>query len=268
MTENSMTPNATDVPRTLNPRDPYVVWDECAQEYYRSFPPAVGRLTFGPLVPSDDELRLIGSVEGRTVLDLGCGAGANAVYMAKRGAHVIATDFSKTRTEIARRLAQKEEVRIELRTAEPQELVFVPAGRIDMCLCVGTLNYVADWGRVFRAVERVLAPGGSFVLAVEHPIWAIVSSSSGAINESYANPMTVSRELVPGNPRTLVQMHNFTVSGILSMLSREGLQPTSLLEPPIAAPPTDPHYRTYPPELAKKIPPVLIVKAERGGRSA
>lgn len=268
MTEDSTAPNATGVPRTPNPRDPSEVWDECAQDYYRSFPPAFDRLTYGPLVPSEDELKLVGSLEGRTILDLGCGAGANAVYMAKRGAHVIATDFSKTRTEIARRLAQKEEVRIELRTAEPQELVFVPAGRIDICLCVGTLNYVADWGRVFRAVERVLAPGGTFVLAVEHPMWAVFSPTSGAIHGAYGDPMTVTRELVPGNPRTLVELHNFTVSGILSMLSREGFQPTSVLEPPVAAPPTDPHYRTYPPELAKKIPPVLIVKAERGGRSA
>ncbi|HKE75599.1 MAG TPA: methyltransferase domain-containing protein, partial [Acidimicrobiales bacterium] len=47
---------------------------------------------YGPGLPPESELRLLGHVDGRRVLDLGCGAGSGAVALAKAGARVIAVD--------------------------------------------------------------------------------------------------------------------------------------------------------------------------------
>jgi 2-polyprenyl-3-methyl-5-hydroxy-6-metoxy-1,4-benzoquinol methylase len=39
-------------------------------------------------------LRQMGDIQGKRLLDLGCGAGENSVYFAKKGAHCVATDYS------------------------------------------------------------------------------------------------------------------------------------------------------------------------------
>ena len=49
--------------------------------------------------PTDRELRLVGSVAGKRVLDLGCGTGQAAITFAKEGAVVIAVDGSRAQLE-------------------------------------------------------------------------------------------------------------------------------------------------------------------------
>lgn len=48
----------------------------------------------------------VGDVSGRTVLDLGCGSGQNTLYLARRGANVVATDISAELIQVAVRRLQ------------------------------------------------------------------------------------------------------------------------------------------------------------------
>ena len=43
---------------------------------------------YGPDIPTEADLRLLGNLENKRVLELGCGGGPNAVAMAKQGARV------------------------------------------------------------------------------------------------------------------------------------------------------------------------------------
>jgi cyclopropane fatty-acyl-phospholipid synthase-like methyltransferase len=56
--------------------------------------------------PTDRELRLIGAVAGKRVLDLGCGTGRAAITFAQQGAVVIAVDGSRSKLERARERAR------------------------------------------------------------------------------------------------------------------------------------------------------------------
>lgn len=69
----------------------------------------------------------------RTVLELGCGDGVNAIFMATRGCEVTAVDVSNTALEMARAKASSAGVRVEFvegdvfelpRPPEPYDLVF------------------------------------------------------------------------------------------------------------------------------------------------
>ena len=51
-------------------------------------------VVYGTELPTEAELKLLGPVEGRRVLDLGCGAGRNATVLAQQGAKVLAVDPS------------------------------------------------------------------------------------------------------------------------------------------------------------------------------
>ena len=63
-----------------------------------------------PTCPTEADLRICGDLKGRRVLDIGCGAGENAVAMARQGAHVIAIDVSSAQLALGRRLADASEV--------------------------------------------------------------------------------------------------------------------------------------------------------------
>ncbi len=55
---------------------------------------------------------------GRPVLEIGCGTGTNAIWMAEQGCKVVATDISATAIEIAKGKAREAAVEIEFSVAD------------------------------------------------------------------------------------------------------------------------------------------------------
>jgi SAM-dependent methyltransferase len=122
----------------------------------------------GPGIGPDLDRRLIGDVDGRRVLVLGCGAGHDAVGLARRGARVIATDDDVAQLTAARALAQRHDVVAEFHQCHPAELAFIRADQIDLAVSVTALSFVADLDRVLRQVHRVVRHGGHFLISVPH----------------------------------------------------------------------------------------------------
>jgi 2-polyprenyl-3-methyl-5-hydroxy-6-metoxy-1,4-benzoquinol methylase len=51
-------------------------------------------------------LRLLGDLQGKRVLDIGCGEGGNSALFAKLGAHVVGVDISPRAIELAKERAR------------------------------------------------------------------------------------------------------------------------------------------------------------------
>ena len=71
--------------------------------------------------------RLLGTLTGRRILDLGCAGGAAAVEFARGGATVLAVDDTAERVEATRALAERNEVRFEVHHSDLAELAFLRA---------------------------------------------------------------------------------------------------------------------------------------------
>ena len=103
---------------------------------------------------------------GTRALDLACGRGRNALFLAERGLTVTAVDVSEVALEHCRRAAQDRGVEIEtVRT----DLTKWDLGENRWGLIVDT--YFLD-RRLLHRAPRALRPGGLFVLehfTVEHP---------------------------------------------------------------------------------------------------
>jgi len=137
--------------------------------------PATGEFVrYGPDLDDEALARLIGSVAGKRILDLGCGFGANSIALARAGAHVVAVDQSASRLAIARSNADEAEVRIEFHHADPADLAFVRAERMDACIAVYSVAGVDDVARLFRQVHRVLRADKPFVVSLPHPMSLMV----------------------------------------------------------------------------------------------
>lgn len=105
---------------------------------------------------------LLGNVQGKTVLDLGCGSGENLIPLRKRGANVIGVDISPELIELARQRLSNYglDATLEVRSAYETAL---RDQSIDVVFCVALLHHL-DLPLVCAEIRRILRPGGLFLL--------------------------------------------------------------------------------------------------------
>jgi ubiquinone biosynthesis O-methyltransferase len=108
-------------------------------------------------------LDLLGAVDNRTVLDIGCGDGTLALELARRGAHVTGIDASEEMIAAARANAREAGSDIRFEVATAADLPFPPA-TFDVVTAVTILCFVDDAAPTFAEIARVLRGGGRLVI--------------------------------------------------------------------------------------------------------
>jgi len=101
----------------------------------------------------------LGPVAGKSLLDLGCGAGENSVYFAQQGAHCVAADYSPGMVEVALKLAAANQIPIEGRVINAMAIDF-PDATFDIVYVANLLHHLPDPKQAIREMHRVLKPGG------------------------------------------------------------------------------------------------------------
>jgi SAM-dependent methyltransferase len=172
------------------------------------------------------ELRLVGDVRAKRVLDLGTRSGAAAVTFARQGAIVIALDATPDHLASARERADQAEVKVEWRVGDLADLAFLRAESIDAAYCGGAVAEVDDPARLFRQVQRVLKPNAPFVFSFEHP-WSLCLDDDTTVARSYfePGPIDVVRDDEP------LRIHVRDLGGIFTELGRAGFRVDTILEP-------------------------------------
>jgi ubiquinone biosynthesis O-methyltransferase len=108
-------------------------------------------------------LELVGDVQDRKVLDIGCGDGEFAHALAKRGAAVTGIDASRAMIEAARARARQHNLDITFDVAKAEQLPY-SAGQFDVVTAITILCFLEDARPVFGDIARVLQPGGLCVI--------------------------------------------------------------------------------------------------------
>ena len=107
----------------------------------------------------DEHLRR--PLEGRTALDVGCGAGLLAEPLARMGAKVTGIDAAPELVEVARDHAAGQGPEIDYRAAAVESL----DGEYDLVTCLEVIEHVAEPQSFVTALARRLAPGGLLILS-------------------------------------------------------------------------------------------------------
>jgi 2-polyprenyl-3-methyl-5-hydroxy-6-metoxy-1,4-benzoquinol methylase len=108
------------------------------------------------------------AVAGRTkrgrALDLGCGEGVYAVYLAQQGFSVVAVDFVPAALAAARTRAEQAGVEVEF--LEGDVVDYEPPSAFDVVLDSGCLHHLPKGraGAYRTRLDEWLAPGGDYVL--------------------------------------------------------------------------------------------------------
>jgi 2-polyprenyl-3-methyl-5-hydroxy-6-metoxy-1,4-benzoquinol methylase len=116
-------------------------------------------------------LRAIGPLRGLDVLDLGCGQGRFTRELARRGARVVAVDWSRGMIAAARRHERIRPLGIRYLRADARTVRrrWKPAS---FDLVVGCMSFMdmPDLPRVLRAARTLVRPDGRLVFSVSHPM--------------------------------------------------------------------------------------------------
>ena len=119
------------------------------------------------VTPDADDF-LVAAAEGLTpgrALDIGCGAGGNAVWLAEQGWQVTATDFADAAIEKGKRLATKRGVQVEFVVAEAT--TFQPERQYDLITSFYVQLPPDQRAKMLSIAAGALTPGGT-LLFVSH----------------------------------------------------------------------------------------------------
>lgn len=119
----------------------------------------------GRLYPKEYCFRLLGDVRGKSILDVGCGEGEDAVILASLGAQVTGLDVSAGAIDLARRRAALNGVSGRARfVCAPLQAGNLPERSFDVLWIDNLLHHVLDdLEDTLEALLRAARPGALFV---------------------------------------------------------------------------------------------------------
>jgi len=122
-------------------------------------------------------LALLPPVEGKHVLDAGCGPGVYSQWLVEHGATVTGLDASPTMVALAKeRLGAAAEIR--LWNLDEHPLPFADR-HFDLVLSALSIHYLSDLEGTFREFARILRPAGKVVVSTHHPFVDYNNHSTG-----------------------------------------------------------------------------------------
>jgi 2-polyprenyl-6-hydroxyphenyl methylase/3-demethylubiquinone-9 3-methyltransferase len=100
-------------------------------------------------------------LEGKSALDVGCGAGLLTEPLSRMGAKVTGVDASPELIAAAREHAAAQGLEIDYRAADVMDV----EGQFDLVTSLEVIEHVADPAAFVKALARRLAPGGLMILS-------------------------------------------------------------------------------------------------------
>jgi SAM-dependent methyltransferase len=151
------------------------LYDKTANNWERKAPNSLSDFTGRPPV-----FELCGNVKDLDVLDLGCGEGYCTRHLANlKPATIHGVDISEEMITLAKRQEETLKQNITYSKGNATELDFANESK-DLVLAMFLFNYLDTNQTIqtFKEIYRVLKPGGHFVFAVPHPLFAFVKKEN------------------------------------------------------------------------------------------
>ena len=172
--ENAIDEGALRAHERLNRAD----WDAYSDEYQARHAAQLAEhdgYAWGTGQIPETELQILGEIQGKDVLEFGCGAAQWSIALAKRGARPVGIDLSERQLEHARRLMADAGLEFPLIHASAEN-VPLPDASFDVVFCDHGAMTFADPYRTVPEAARLLRPGGLFAFShgstIETLAWA------------------------------------------------------------------------------------------------
>lgn len=206
---------------------------------------------------------LLPDLQGRRVLDLGCGFGWFCRWAREQGAsRVLGIDVSERM--LARARSATQDPTVAYTRADMEQLV-LPPDSFDLVYSSLALHYVENLSGLMSAVHRSLVAGGRLVFSVEHPIFTAPANPDWTRDAAGVKTWPVDHYLDEG-PRSkdwlvkgVIKQHR-TLATYINMLVRLGFAISYIEE----WRPSEEQIVSHPEWVDERLrPPFLLVAARR-----
>ena len=194
------------------------------------------------------ERQELGDVRGRSLLELQCNIGTNAISLARMGATVTGVDISEEAVEIGRELAAEVDADATFVRANIYDLPAVLDGEFDMVFTgYGTLSFLPDIPGWARVAAHFLKVGGTVTIVEIHPILNLFNEVDGELRvaRSLFGSRLVEHEMTASYadrladevpvPKHTLHGWRWTIDEVVNALIGAGLTIERLREVPIDA---------------------------------
>lgn len=100
-------------------------------------------------------------LNGKKVVDIGCGGGILSESMDKKGAHVTGLDMSQQAIQVAKLHQHESGTHVDYFVSTAEDFAAKHPGKFDIVTCLEMLEHVPDPSSIVRACAALVKPGGS-----------------------------------------------------------------------------------------------------------
>lgn len=162
--------------------------------------------------------RMAGGLEGKRVVDVGCGGGILTEAMAERGAQALGIDLGDKALGVARLHQLESRAVVEYRLVSAEVLAVEAAGSFDVVTCMELLEHVPEPGLIMRACATLAKPGG-----------VVIVSTINRNAKAYALAVVAAEYVLGLLPKGTHDYSKFlTPAEVASFARREGLAPVGI----------------------------------------
>lgn len=118
-----------------------------------------------PLRLSWIQERVGDSLQGKKIIDVGCGGGILAESMAVLGADVTGIDLAQKSLTVARLHSLESGVKVNYKLIAAEEMAALEPEQYDVVTCMEMLEHVPDPSSIIRACSQLVKPGGHVIFS-------------------------------------------------------------------------------------------------------
>lgn len=146
-------------------------WNSYSDEYQARALEALERApdSWGVWRIPESDLRILGDVAGKHILEFGCGAAQWSIALAKQGARPVGIDLSQRQLHYAEQLQARHGVSFPLIECSATN-VPLPDASFDIVFCDHGAMTFADPYETVPEAARLLKPGGLFAFSMSSPL--------------------------------------------------------------------------------------------------
>jgi ubiquinone/menaquinone biosynthesis C-methylase UbiE len=207
-----------------------VEYDEIAK-HYQERRIASNRFDYNRDIEVPAMIKLIGKVNRKKILDLGCAFGDHAKILSKKGfKELVGMDLSVALIEFA----NHQKIRnAKFMVGDFSKALPFKSNYFDIVYSSLAIHYVKSIKKVFKEINRVLKKDGIFCLSTGHPIFNLINQSKDGLigvktekdkKQILGNYFDESSKLNNLGSLGWIKLHNYTVETLIKSALTNGFE--------------------------------------------
>ncbi|NOY35661.1 MAG: class I SAM-dependent methyltransferase [bacterium] len=222
------------------------------------------------LLVSKRVLKLLGNINAKKILDLGCANGKVSRWLAKRGARVVGVDLTGNLIEMAKEIEKERRQGIEYFLGSAlDEKLNLPYKKFDIVLALMLHLYFneKEFKKSLKTIHGRLAENGKFIYANIHPCRILLSEQMKGAKlvgkreklNYFKTQRWQTKLLSKSHTTTTTTYYNHPLNFVVNSLVDAGFKIAKIYEPQS----TEAEMKKYPELLSKtdKLPSYLIIES-------